>query len=907
MPGFDSIRRDTVLADERMTGITEMRLSGAPGIMLPQRDQRGRIVAMMIRLDQPSTKDPNKKSLRYLPVTSYTPTGCRAKVGVHVPIHAADCEPKTVRIIEGIIKADVATLRTGILTLGIPNGGRWLAGVRRSETIGAETILLAPDADTRENKGICATFVQAADELAAKGTSFAVESWRPGAGKGLDDVLHVHAAHDVIINEGVDAWKLLKGWLASSKAPPTRCVEARLLLEQVIERTKADPGYPFRPGIAEALGVLDEGAVETQRLLGQLRKLLQRSGWRDFEKKLKEARAKKARVALTNKDRETEARGGHVFKLGDQAEASLKLLDDLTNVSGKHDDTLCVFDRGSLFRYEDGLFTKVEESGLITSVAAYSGSAIAGGGVLKVSAGYCKGTTELLYARCSRLGYFDEAPAGIAFKNGFLLVDAEAKTVRLVPATQDHRVRVRYEFDYVAGGKPTRFLAALDRYFRSDPDKAQKIACIQEFVGASIVGIATAFQKAVVLRGPAGNDGKSTLAKILIKAVPGNAVAAVPPQKFDNDYSRASLDGVLLNVVFELPEGDLLDAAPLKALFVGDPMQARNPYQRPFDLRSRAGHLFVCNRLFRVKDPDSAFRRRWIIIDFNDPLGPEEIDASFVEQVVAEEIQAIVSWAIEGLARRLQAKDYTIPPSSVAAVNEWLREHDTLGAFMSECVAVLDTQERSSRDAWTKATPLYAEYAAWAKANGHPPMSSSTFGSRLKLRLTLKPKDCERSDGNYYPVRLKVGAFAPLAGREAVSEAEIEAALHTREAAANLVGTSEVAAVANDSTWHLRLVEPEDGPSKPDAPMPQTDEGEYLAVYDRLDASDRPDLYIARARTTGNTVAFAIIPTELRDHVEQLIEDATPLVITVRLKPRPDGDGNYAGITTARIAEELSA
>ena len=90
-------------------------------------------------------------------------------------------------------------------------------------------------------------------------------------------------------------------------------------------------------------------------------------------------------------------------------------------------------------------------------------------------------------------------------------------------------------------------------------------------------------------------------------------------------------------------------------------------------------------------------------------------------------------------------------------------------------------------------------------------------------------------------------------------------------------------------------------------PLPQAGEGEFLAVYDRLDPSDLPELYVARARTTGNAVAYAVVRAELREQVVNLIQAKAPLLITVRHKPRPDGTGVYAGITSARLDEELSA
>ena len=310
VPGFDREHRDGTLADGTCTVFHSIKLSGASGILLPQRDAEDRVGGMMLRLDdQPVTAD--RKPLRYLPLTSYTSSGCAAKIGVHVPVRTSGEGLKHVRVIEGVIKADLATLRTGILTLGIQNGGRWIAGIKKAEGLGAEAIRLCPDADTRQNAGICCTLTHAADTLASKGAVFAIEVWPPEAGKGLDDVLASGKDDQVVVNGGTCAWRTLQAWLQSSGAPADPHVVARVALEQVVEKTEADPSYPFSPNIAEAVALLEEGTVEVERLLMALKRFL-KTAWKDFEKRLREARAKKRRSERTRERREAEAQGPEV-------------------------------------------------------------------------------------------------------------------------------------------------------------------------------------------------------------------------------------------------------------------------------------------------------------------------------------------------------------------------------------------------------------------------------------------------------------------------------------------------------------------------------------------------------------------------------------------------------------------
>jgi hypothetical protein len=236
IPGFDREHRDGTLADGTCTVFASIRLSGASGILLPQRDEKARIVGMMLRLDE-QIEATDRKRPRYLPLTSYTSSGCGAKIGVHVPLHTQGEGPKIRRVIEGIFKSDLATLRTGVLTLGIPNGGRWLQGIKKAEALGAHDILLCPDADTQNNAGICSTLTHAADTLAAKGASFEIETWPVNAEhqpKGLDDLIATGKLAEVTAHGGVDAWRILQAWLASSGAQADPHVIARVTLDGLI-------------------------------------------------------------------------------------------------------------------------------------------------------------------------------------------------------------------------------------------------------------------------------------------------------------------------------------------------------------------------------------------------------------------------------------------------------------------------------------------------------------------------------------------------------------------------------------------------------------------------------------------------------------------------------------------------
>lgn len=723
-----------------------IEIGGDDGLLIPCRDIQGRIVALQIRT---TIGEYRYFSGRSFAAAKFVPV-------VHVPRHSSDMDTSAVRLIEGVFKATKATLATGILSLGLPNGGAWAHAIPLLNQIKPRTVLVTPDADVRTNQGISASLAREVNELASRGYEVVIEAWTADKGKGLDDVVNAGNLSTVRQLRCADAYRFVTEVNCAAGAPSDARIEARLTLDGLLEHAKADKTYPFRPEIPAAFAALDPTSVEVQRLKVGLQELLPHQARQDFQAAVRKATEHTAKVNKAQKLIQQQATGKRVFALGDQVEVARSLLEGLaTSESGRKDTTRLVFDDGALHLYADGVFAPVEHHIQVNRVADFSGSPMVDGSRLHVSASFAQGVVSLAQSRVAQPGFFQHAAKGIAFNNGFVVIDPQTHRPVLQPHSRDHRVRFRYDFDYVPNANPKRFLALLDRMFVGREDKDEVIAFLQEFAGACAAGEATRFGKAVILVGE-GNDGKSTLLAILSKAMPNGSVSAVAPQSMGDKYSRASLAGKLLNCVADLPEQDIMDAGSLKAVITGDPVEARNPYARPFVLLSRAGQAFSCNRLAPTKDTSVGFRRRWVIIRLETPINAAEVNEYIADEIIRHELPEILSWMIEGLARRMANNHYTTPRSSEAALDDWLRKCDQAATYLDDALVVLTPEERADSKGWTGATVVYDDYRIWAKANGHnQPFTSTNFGTRMKSLLKLAKKEGKRADGNYYPVRFK--------------------------------------------------------------------------------------------------------------------------------------------------------
>jgi putative DNA primase/helicase len=427
------------------------------------------------------------------------------------------------------------------------------------------------------------------------------------------------------------------------------------------------------------------------------------------------------------------------FKVGDHKELVDRLLFMLQNDSR----VIITGDERELFGYNPttGLYLLIGRSDQSRIVQTLSGSPVKGSAKpLKIQAKDVSGAQSLAYDRVERPGFFSEAPAGIAFSDGFVtLTEAGAGVLAHSP---DNRARFGYPFPYAPEAPCPMWLNFLGEIFRDDDDRDQKIAVLQEHLGASLAGIATTYQRCIICIGE-GDEGKSTLAKIVQTIFPPGSVEAVPPQEWGQEYRRAMLAGKLLNVVAELPESDIIASESFKAVVSGDPITGRHIRQEPFTYKPKAGHLFLANRLPGTPDQTRGFWRRFIVIRFNRNFsGDGARDPFIADRIIAAERSSLVSWALQGAVRLLAQKEYTLPTSHTKELAMWRKTADQIAAFFDDKVTFEVGRGTAASDA-------YMRYRDWAEANGHRSISSSKFSGRLReLGYAVK----KTKTGNVYPI-----------------------------------------------------------------------------------------------------------------------------------------------------------
>jgi putative DNA primase/helicase len=371
-----------------------------------------------------------------------------------------------------------------------------------------------------------------------------------------------------------------------------------------------------------------------------------------------------------------------------------------------------------------------------------------------------------------RPDFFAEAVHGLAFADGF--VHAKPGGLEWSGHAPEHRARVGYPFAYPAEGarECPKFLAFLRSVWpvkleneAGEPrtaeeiewlgaDQEAKILLCQQFLGASLVGIATRFQTALVLFG-AGSNGKSTLIKTAEHLFPKGSLSHVAPQDLGDEYRLALLAGKLLNTVGELPTAAILDSARLKSVIDGTEITGRQIRQEPITFTPRAGMVYSANLWPPVADMSHGFWSRFAVLTFNEqfPRGTAGEDLDVI--MAREEGPGIIAWMLGGAASVLKSRGYTVPASSGLALEEWRNQACTVAAFLRECCDVPPpTANKAQRASYEEsAYKLFETYVRHTREGQRPPVSRQSFKNRMAgLGHPVK----EKAAGNFYPVRLKL-------------------------------------------------------------------------------------------------------------------------------------------------------
>jgi len=263
-------------------------------------------------------------------------------------------------------------------------------------------------------------------------------------------------------------------------------------------------------------------------------------------------------------------------------------------------------------------------------------------------------------------------------------------------------------------------------------DFIERVSFLQEWVGVALAGETVLGQVHLMLKGDAGT-GKSQIIDVVSSLFPSSSLISVSPTQLGR-FDCAGFSQARLNAVAEPDAAGIADAAKMKALQSGDLIQVERKNKDPWYIRSRAAWIVACNSSWKPSENDDSVYRRWTVLSFDRRVPIDRRVADIGRSIVADEMQGIIAWAVQGYQRYVaNGRRYTQVPSSDAAIAGWRIDVEPLRQWVAECtMPVQSTQEA------TLAKVLLAHYLDWARSCGFKTLYNATsFGRELrKIGLT---------------------------------------------------------------------------------------------------------------------------------------------------------------------------
>ncbi|MBN9611002.1 MAG: hypothetical protein BGO26_16690 [Actinobacteria bacterium 69-20] len=312
----------------------------------------------------------------------------------------------------------------------------------------------------------------------------------------------------------------------------------------------------------------------------------------------------------------------------------------------------------------------------------------------------------------------------VACTNGLLHVP----TRTLNPATPRYFTRVSVPFAYdPAPPEPRQWLRFLAQLWPDDPDA---IRLLQEYVGYVLSG-RTDMHKILLLIGPT-RSGKGTISRVVTELIGAGNVVGPTLASLGTNFGLAPLLGKSLAIVADARLGGRDTRATVERLLSisgEDALTIDRKYRDTWTGRLPVRFMIASNELPQFGDASGAVVNRFLVLTMaRSFLGHE--DHRLTDKLLTE-LPGILHWALDGLARLVENRAFTIPASSDDAITGLMDMASPVESFL---------RERTAPGGEVTVTDLYAAWKAWCDLNGREhPGTAATLGRDLRsCRPTVK-------------------------------------------------------------------------------------------------------------------------------------------------------------------------
>jgi len=315
----------------------------------------------------------------------------------------------------------------------------------------------------------------------------------------------------------------------------------------------------------------------------------------------------------------------------------------------------------------------------------------------------------------------------------------------LLPYSHNYYFFNKLSIDYKKDSYCPNFIKFLQQITKCKEDRL----VIQELFGFALVKDYI-YEKAFMFYGHQGRNGKSKLLSILKHFIGSSNCSSISLQDLEDDqFAVSSLRNKFVNIGSDISNQDISYTGVFKRCTGRDPIEANRKNQSRITFVNYAKMIFTANELPRIKTTSDAFWQRWVMIDFPnqflpkkelDKLEKKEREGVYLQDpniinsiMTTKEMEGIFIWAIDGIKRLIQNKDFSNKETSLEIKRNWLRNSNSVAAF------IMDEIEESYEKCIRK-KDFKRNYLAYCRNNKIKPLSDKV------IKITIENETGASSD-----------------------------------------------------------------------------------------------------------------------------------------------------------------
>lgn len=209
---------------------------------------------------------------------------------------------------------------------------------------------------------------------------------------------------------------------------------------------------------------------------------------------------------------------------------------------------------------------------------------------------------------------------------------------------------------------------------------------VQEFIGYSLIPY-MGFEKALMLIGE-GANGKSLFLETIQGMLGYEVVSSINMRTLFSRFGPADLLGKIINVVNEAGSEYLRGshADDFKNLVSGGRITADVKNKAPLTFNNTAKFIFAANHDVKTSDKSEGWLRRMLIVPFEQDFSKSNVPKYEIMQELRQEYPGIFNWALEGLRRLMENKQFSTSASVERKMQEYRYKNDITADFFEHCL-----------------------------------------------------------------------------------------------------------------------------------------------------------------------------------------------------------------------------